>query len=70
MQRMKASDFPQEVLNLFDRYVHGGIDRRQFIDKASKYAVGGMTATAMFEARARKLAILRHKVIPKPAAIL
>src|SRR2546427_595652 len=50
MQRMKASDFPQEVLNLFDRYVHGGIDRRQFIDKASKYAVGGMTATAMFEA--------------------
>jgi carboxymethylenebutenolidase len=50
MQRMKASDFPQEVLNLFDRYVHGGIDRRQFIDKASKYAVGGMTATAMLEA--------------------
>src|SRR2546422_5941792 len=50
MQRMKASDFPQEVLNLFDRYVHGGIDRRTFIDKASKYAVGGMTATAMFEA--------------------
>src|SRR3989442_15859839 len=50
MQRMKASDFPQEVLNLFDRYVHGGIDPRQFIDKASKYAVGGMTATAMFEA--------------------
>jgi carboxymethylenebutenolidase len=47
---MKASDFPQEVLNLFDRYVHGGIDRRQFIDKASKYAVGGMTATAMLEA--------------------
>src|SRR5438093_10709597 len=50
MQRMKASDFPQEVLNLFDRYVHGGIDRRQFIDKASKYAVGGMTAAAMLEA--------------------
>ena len=50
MQRMKASDFPQEVLNLFDRYVHGGIDRREFIDRASKYAVGGMTAAAMFEA--------------------
>ena len=47
---MKASDFPQEVLNLFDRYVHGGIGRREFIDRASKYAVGGMTATAMFEA--------------------
>ena len=50
MQRLKASDFPQEVLNLFDRYVHGGIGRREFIDRASKYAVGGMTATAMFEA--------------------
>jgi len=47
---MKSSDFPQEVLNLFDRYVHGGIGRREFIDRASKYAVGGMTATAMFEA--------------------
>lgn len=50
MQRMKASDFPQEVLNLFDRYVHGGIDRREFIDRASKYAVTGMTAAAMLEA--------------------
>jgi carboxymethylenebutenolidase len=50
MQRMKASDFPKEVLSLFDRYVHGGIDRRGFIDKASKYAVGGMTAAAMLEA--------------------
>ena len=50
MQRMKASDFPQEVLNLFDRYVHGGIGRREFIERASKYATGAMTATAMFEA--------------------
>jgi carboxymethylenebutenolidase len=47
---MKASDFPKEVMSLFDRYVHGGIDRREFIDKASKYAVGGMTAAAMLEA--------------------
>jgi carboxymethylenebutenolidase len=47
---MKASDFPQEVLNLFDRYVHGGIDRRTFLDKASKYAVGGFTAAMMLEA--------------------
>jgi len=50
MQRMKASDFPKEVLSLFDRYVHGGIDRRGFLEKASKYAVGGMTAAAMLEA--------------------
>ncbi len=50
MERMKASDFPQEVLNLFDQYVHGGISRRAFIDKAQKFAVGGMTAAAMLEA--------------------
>ena len=30
MERKKASDFPQELLNLFDKYVHGGIDRRSF----------------------------------------
>lgn len=50
MERMKASDFPQEVLNLFDHYVHGEINRRQFLDGAQKYAVGGMTAMAIWEA--------------------
>jgi hypothetical protein len=34
MERKKASDFPQELLNLFDGYVHGGISRRQFLDGA------------------------------------
>ena len=47
--RKKASDFPQELLNLFDQYVHGGIDRRGFLDGAQKFAVGGVTATALFE---------------------
>ncbi len=50
MDRMKASDFPPEVLKLFDGYVHGGISRREFLDRAGKYAVGGFTATAMLEA--------------------
>ena len=49
MERLKASDFPQEVLNLFDGYVHGRMNRRDFIDRASKYAVGGFTAAAMLE---------------------
>jgi carboxymethylenebutenolidase len=49
MERKKASDFPQELLNLFDRYVHGRIDRRQFLDGAQKFAVGGATAAALFE---------------------
>ena len=49
MERKKASDFPQELLNLFDGYVHGGISRRQFFDRAQKFAIGGVTAAALFE---------------------
>jgi carboxymethylenebutenolidase len=48
-QKMKATDLPKEVLNLFDKYVHGELDRRGFLEGASKFAVGGMTAAAMFE---------------------
>lgn len=50
MERKKASDFPQEVLNLFDKYIHGDIDRRGFLNGAQKFAVGGVTAAAMLEA--------------------
>jgi hypothetical protein len=39
MERKKASDFPQELLNLFDGYLHGGISRRQFLDGAQKFGV-------------------------------
>jgi carboxymethylenebutenolidase len=49
MDRKKASDYPQELLNLFDRYVHGELDRRSFLEGAKKFAVGGMTATAIWE---------------------
>ena len=49
MERKKATDFPQELLNLFDHYVHGEISRRQFLDRAAKYAVGGLTATAIWD---------------------
>src|SRR5207302_2983351 len=49
VERKKASEFPQELLNLFDGYVHGGISRRQFLDRAQNYAVGGMTAAALFQ---------------------
>jgi carboxymethylenebutenolidase len=49
MERKKASDFPQEVLNLYDGVVHGTMTRREFLDEAAKYAVGGFTAAAMLE---------------------
>jgi carboxymethylenebutenolidase len=49
MERKKASDFPQELLDLFDRYVHGDVSRRTFMEGAGKFAVGGLTAAAIFE---------------------
>ena len=56
MKRKQAGDFDQEVLNLFDQYVHGGIDRRAFLDRAGNYAVGGMTAAMMLDALSPKFA--------------
>jgi carboxymethylenebutenolidase len=49
VERKKATDFPQELLDLFDHYVHGEISRRRFLDGAAKYAVGGLTAMAIWE---------------------
>jgi carboxymethylenebutenolidase len=49
MERKKATDFPQELLTIFDRYVHGEISRREFLDSARKYALGGLTAMAIWE---------------------
>jgi carboxymethylenebutenolidase len=50
MERKTARAFPQELLNIFDQYVHGQIDRRGFLDRAAKFAVGGMTASMLLEA--------------------
>lgn len=49
MERKKASDFPPEVMKLFDGYVHGAISRREFLDRAGKFAVGAFGAAAMLE---------------------
>jgi carboxymethylenebutenolidase len=49
MERKTASQFDQDLLILFDAYVHGAIDRRGFLDKAKKYAVGGVTAAMLLD---------------------
>ena len=49
MERKQASDFPPEVLKLFDGYVHGTLSRRDFLERAARYAIGGFTAAAMLE---------------------
>lgn len=47
MTRLTAKDFDQGLLELYDFYAHGKITKRQFLDRAGKFAVGGLTATAL-----------------------
>lgn len=49
MKRKKASDFDQGLLDLFDQYVHGLVDRRFFLKEASKYAIGGLTVAGILD---------------------
>ncbi|MCM2268709.1 MAG: dienelactone hydrolase family protein [Thermoanaerobaculia bacterium] len=49
MIRKSAHDFDQELLTLFDAYVHGDLDRRGFLDRAAKFAVGGVTAAMLLD---------------------
>lgn len=52
MNRKNPTDFPQELWHSFDKYVHGDIDRRTFLDGLQKFAVGGLTVAALFESLA------------------
>jgi carboxymethylenebutenolidase len=63
MNRLTAADFDQELLILFDAYVHGDIDRRSFLDRASKFAVGGLTAAGLLAALSPDFATAQ--VVPK-----
>jgi carboxymethylenebutenolidase len=49
-RRPTAGDFHPEVLRLFDRYVHGALDRRGFLDGAAKFAAGSGGAAALLAA--------------------
>jgi carboxymethylenebutenolidase len=66
MERKKASDFPLAVLKLFDGYIHGMISRREFLDRAARYAVGGFTAAAMLESLTPNYALAQQ--VPKDDA--
>lgn len=63
MDRKKASDFPQELLNLFDKYVHGDIERRDFLEGAKRFAVGGVTVAALFQSLKPNYALAQQ--VPK-----
>ena len=48
-ERLTSKDFDQELWLIFDDYVHGHIDRRGFLDRAAKFAVGGVTAAMLLD---------------------
>ncbi|SOB90513.1 YghX family hydrolase [Stappia indica] len=65
--RKTAKDFPQELLELYDFYAHGRIDRREFLDRAAKFAVGGVTALALLRQLSPDYALARQVAPDDPA---
>ena len=49
IRRMKAKDFPQELLDLYDFYAHGKMTKREFLNAAGKFAIGGVTAAMLLD---------------------
>ncbi|NVL56942.1 dienelactone hydrolase family protein, partial [Pseudomonas syringae pv. actinidiae] len=47
MERLTAKDFAPELLELYDYYAHGKINRREFLDRAALFSLGGLTAGAL-----------------------
>jgi carboxymethylenebutenolidase len=48
--RLTSQDFDQDLLVLFDAYVHGDVDRRGFLEKARRFAKAGVTAAGLLTA--------------------
>lgn len=58
--RKTAKDFDQELLTLYDKFAHGLIERRDFLEGAAKFAVGGVTAAALLESLSPKYALAKQ----------
>jgi carboxymethylenebutenolidase len=60
---METSKFDQRVYDLFDKFVHGDIDRRAFIDNAGKFGIAGMSGAMILDALTPRFA--EAEVVPK-----
>jgi carboxymethylenebutenolidase len=69
MTRMTAADFHPDLIELYDFYAHGKITKREFLDRAGRYAVGGMTALALLNLMSPNYA-LAQQVAPDDAGIV
>lgn len=66
MNRLTARDFHPELLELYDFYVHGGISRREFLDRAARFAVGGLTATGILASLSPNYALAQQVAFTDP----
>lgn len=66
MSRLTARDFPQELLELYDFYAHGRLTKREFLDKAARFAVGGVTAAALLAALSPDYALAQQVAADDP----
>jgi carboxymethylenebutenolidase len=69
MTRMTAKDFSPELLELYDFYAHGQISKRAFLEKAARYAVGGMTAAALLSVMSPNYALAEQVSFTDPDII-
>ena len=66
MARLTANDFAPELLELYDYYAHGQISKREFLDRAAKFTVGGLTASAILAAMSPDYALAQQVEFTDP----
>lgn len=66
MTRLTAKDFDPEILELYDYYAHGKITKREFLERAGKYAVGGLTAAAILASMSPNYALAQQVEFTDP----
>lgn len=69
MPRLTAQDFAPELLELYDYYAHGRINRREFLDRAALFALGGLTASALLAALSPDYALAEQVEFTDPDII-
>jgi carboxymethylenebutenolidase len=69
MTRLTAKDFPKELLELYDFYAHGKITKREFLDRAARFAVGGITAASLLASMSPNYALAEQVSFTDPGII-
>ncbi|TGD43982.1 dienelactone hydrolase family protein [Pseudotabrizicola sediminis] len=66
MTRLTAKDFHPDLLELYDFYAHGKITKREFLDRAGRFTVGGVTAMALLSAISPNYALAQQVAFTDP----